>query len=120
MEISEKSVYFGALKAGETLTKDVKLSTPYGESLTFLSVDNSKQEVFATQVAAPTQGDTLPVTITTTGIIPAGTPAGVVKGHAVVSYPRGRVGRNRPSRSLRIDRIVRSLEERGRPARDWA
>ena len=80
MEISEKSVYFGALKAGETLTKDVKLSTPYGESLTFLSVDNSKQEVFATQVAAPTQGDTLPVTITTTGIIPAGTPAGVVKG----------------------------------------
>ena len=80
LEISEKSVYFGALKAGETLTKDVKLSTPYGESLTFLSVDNSKQEVFATQVAAPTQSDTLPVTITTTGIIPAGTPAGVVKG----------------------------------------
>lgn len=82
VEISEKSVYFGAIRGKTVSAKSVELSAPYGQELHLANVENTKEAIFSWRVddKAPRQPDRVPIIVETTGEIPEGTPTGIVKG----------------------------------------
>lgn len=85
LEVSERTVFFGQLKADETLSKSLTLISPYGAPLQVVSVENSRPEVFSCVVgesAAPSATE-LPVTVTTTGAVPSDAPSGPLKGTVI-------------------------------------